>query len=455
MTDSMDVLGTPYSYEKAQQEQLEQLSSRVRAMRDTGRLSPQVLANLRRYFRTKNIYHSNAIEGNLLDIGETRLVVEMGLTISGKPLKDQAEAKNLAEALDFLEELATQTGRPILESDIRQLHHLVLKGINDDNAGRYRTAAVEISGSAYKPPSPESVGPEMRQLGAWLESASVPGPELMSVDGFVTAVAAHTWFVTIHPFIDGNGRVGRLLLNLVLMRFGFPIAIVSREDRARYYDALEESHSSDLSPLISLILECLNESVEEYEAAVTEHRVQQEWAQSIANTFTSGERTKASNEYEVWKSAMDLMRGYFRQTAFMLDEAAELGRVYFKEFGHLEFEKYVSLRVGRSAKQTWFFRIDLRSGERAARYLFFVGSPSYALRSQCDVTIHVAREEAPFHFERLENISAPNCPSLLEVGYKPTEETFVARLKGDIIVTGKIENIGRNFIEEVVKMHFG
>src|SRR5712692_5158290 len=103
------------------------------------------------------------MEGNMLDVGETRLVVEQGLTLTGKPLKDQAEAKNLSEAIDFLEELARDTSRAISEADIRQLHFLVLKNIREADAGKYRTVAVEISGSQYKPPAPESIAAEMQQ----------------------------------------------------------------------------------------------------------------------------------------------------------------------------------------------------------------------------------------------------------------------------------------------------
>ena len=120
-------------------------------MRKVGKLSPQVLGRIQRYFKIKGIYHSNAIEGNSLSIGETRLVVEMGMTIAGKTLKDQAEAKNLSAALDFMVEIAVSQDSPILVGDLRQIHALILKDI-DASAGRYRTSEVKISGSEFKPP---------------------------------------------------------------------------------------------------------------------------------------------------------------------------------------------------------------------------------------------------------------------------------------------------------------
>jgi len=115
-----NIEGTPYEVEPAVLDRTRELSNRVADLRQSGALSPDVLGRLRRFFKIKNIYHSNAIEGNVLDVGETRLVVEQGLTITGKPLKDQAEAKNLSEAIDFLEELARDATRPISGTDIRQ-----------------------------------------------------------------------------------------------------------------------------------------------------------------------------------------------------------------------------------------------------------------------------------------------------------------------------------------------
>ena len=456
----IDIPRTSYCYEKSLEDELRGLSERVKDMRSEGRLSSDVLHRIRRFFRLKNIYHSNAIEGNILDVGETRQVVELGLTITGKPLKDQAEARNLSEALDLLEELAKEANKPITENDIRQLHLLILRGIDDDGAGTYRPVPVEISGSAFKPPGPESVAPEMRDFASWLSDASTPGDEAFaSVDGLITAAVAHTWLVRVHPFIDGNGRVARLLMNLILMRYGFPIAIISKEDRLRYYDTLEESQSSDLSPFINLLTECIEESLEEYEHAAEEQREQIEWVQSLAQKFTQPERTRAENEYEVWRNAMELLKSHLRQTANILNETTDFaayGEVYFKDFGNLEFEKYASLRLGESAKRTWFFRVDFWRGDTSARYLFFFGRSSRTLPQRCDVTLHVAREEPPksYHYERLERFAASNIPDMVEIGYEMSREQFVVRGRNDRVVSGRVERFGKKFFEDIIEKHF-
>jgi Fic family protein len=456
MGSEIDISGTPYCYDASQRPRLEAIGGRVAEMRKSGRLGNDALKRIRKFFRIKNIYHSNAIEGNILNVGETRQVVEQGLTLTGKPLKDQAEAKNLSEALDFLENLAVDRSVPITEADIRQLHLLVLKNINDDNAGSYRAVDVEIGGSGFKPPGPESVPAEMQEFSEWLTQVTSLEYEFGSVDALLVAAAAHTWFVSIHPFIDGNGRVSRLVLNLVLMRAGYPIAIVTKEDRLRYYDALEESQSSDLSAFIALVLECVEESLEEYEHAAAEQRELDEWARSLASKFTEREEIRAHNEFELWRNAMDLLRSYFRQAAEVLDETAATGKVFFKDFGSLEFEKYLSLREGRAAKKTWFFRVDFRSGDRAARYLFFFGFPSYVLKPETDVTLHVARENPPgsFHYDRLEDSTEPNVPDLFEIGYKPDKEVFVKRGHSGRSKQSKIDVLVREFFDEVVSKHF-
>ena len=449
-------ISSPYEIAPQQIDAARKIGEKVLEMRRNGALSTAVLDKIRKYFRIKNIYHSNAIEGNKLNVGETRLVVEQGLTITGKPLKDQAEAKNLSHALDFLESLASNSEQAITEADIRQIHSLILKNINDDEAGKYRSVDVEISGSMFTPTAPTAISSEMGHFAQWLKKASIPNASYQLQDAIIVASIAHTWFVTIHPFIDGNGRAARLLMNLILMRYGFPIAIVTREDRLRYYDALETSQSSDLTAFVSLISECAEESLEEYKAAADEHRAMEEWAKSIANKFGEKERVTVANTYEVWKNAMELLKSLFKQTVDLLNENTEFAQIFFKDFGALEFEKYASLKNNNSAKKTWFFRVDFKSGSKAARYLFFFGSASIPMRTQAEVTLHVSREEpsGSFKYERLENLGTSNIPNLLEIGYSAQKEVFIVKSITGVTANKKADTICQNFISDVIAKHF-
>jgi len=462
MTENLkDINGTHYSYSVTLDSILGKLATRVKKMRESGKLTRDALDKVRKFFRIKNIYHSNAIEGNILDVGETRLVVEKGLTITGKPLKDQAEAKNLSEALDMLEELAKNITKPIAEMDIRQIHQLILKDIDNMNAGRYRTVQVKISGSKYRPTAPESIPAEMEEYAQWLSSVTESDHEVdLKHHPILVATVAHTWLVTIHPFIDGNGRVARLILNLILMRAGFPIAIITKDDRLRYYDALEESQVSDLSALIALVIESIEESLEEYEEAVRGQRETEEYFRSLAKDKTEKELVKAKNEYEVWRNAVELLKSYFRQMAEMANEGWPTIKIYFKDFGSLEFEKYFSLRTGSRARRTWFFRIDFVSEQpqRAARYLFFFGGPSRKLLHKgCrDATLHVAREEpsGSYNYDRLDSLDVSNVPDIHEIGYLPENEKFIVQGSADHPKQEMIEKLGRRFIGEVFNKHF-
>jgi Fic family protein len=178
-------------------------------------------------------YTSNAIEGNTLTAGETALVVEKGITIGGKPLKDHLEAIDHARALDWVVEISSDNSGPITEMDIRNLHHLVVAQSKPEIAGRYadRARYVNADAGAHHFPSPTEVIALMGDFCRWLGQAE-NSPE--------TAFAAHRRLVGIHPFNDGNGRTARLLMNLVLLRASYPPIAIRPEDRPTYIAALEE-----------------------------------------------------------------------------------------------------------------------------------------------------------------------------------------------------------------------
>ena len=454
MSRFIEIKDTPFQYYEPLYERLSRLDSRVHEMRKVGSLSPQVLKRIRKFFKIKGIYHSNAIEGNSLDIGETRLVVEMGVTLSGKTLKDQAEAKNLSHALDFMEQIAVSRDTPILLNDLRQIHALILKGIEDDFAGKYRKSEVKISGSEYKPPQAQLVPQQMDDLGKYLTLLTEKDQADAELP-ILCAGAAHAWLAQIHPFTDGNGRTARILMNLILMRRGYPVCIITRDDRLRYYHALEESQSGDLTPLVELIYENVEESLEEWEKAAQEQRQQQEWLTSVTAKFQQPELTQAENEYEVWRRAMELFGGYFKQIVDAWNEQISVGSVslHFQDYGTLDFHKYLSLRDGGSAKRTWDFGVEFRRGQQRARYLFFYGYADYRLRGRARVVLFVAKN-VDHQYERLQDITQPNKPDIFQVGFDTKDQTFIAwTISG--VQEAKVEAFARRFFEQVVERDFG
>jgi len=198
-------------------------------------LPPEVTEELRHRYEVALTHHSTAIEGNTLTQSETQIVIEKGVTIGGKSVLEHLEVIWHKEALDFVIELASDQ-TPLGEREIREIHSLVMKGQANGDSGRYRNLDVKAAGTDYVYPSHLKVPELMEGFVEWLGSS----PDLHPVD---LASEAHLRFVTIHPFRDGNGRVGRLLLNLLLLRHGYPIAVVHVAQRAEYIGAMEAIQS--------------------------------------------------------------------------------------------------------------------------------------------------------------------------------------------------------------------
>ena len=457
MNELKQVAGAHFEYFESIEEPLSELHQRVLEMRRVGKLSPSTLAHIHNLFKTKGIYHSNAIEGNALTIGETQLVVEMGITITGKSLRDQAEAKNLSHALDFMKELAVNREQPITLSDVRQIHKLILTDIDDEHAGKYRETGVKISGSAYDPPAALLVPQQMDDLGRYI--VKVTNPE-NPVDNnpIICAAAAHAWLAQIHPFVDGNGRTARVLMNLILMRLGYTICIITREERNRYYDSLEESQGSDLTPLILLMYENVEESLKEWEKAAEAERQRKKLIETLRLKLEGPEINRVTNEFTVWISGMQLFKNYFRQLVDSLNEQITFGsvKVHFKEYDSLDLEKYRSLSNGLPAKRTWFFRIIFERGNRSVRYLFFFGFPNHHLRQRTPVVLILAKGiDYEWEYIPLEDITQPNIPDMYQVGYDMKDEKFVAWTAGGVEKGKKVEFLASKFFQQVIERDFG
>ncbi|MBQ4451332.1 MAG: Fic family protein [Clostridia bacterium] len=212
------------------------------------------LERLNEEFTVEYTYNSNAIEGNTLTLRETDLVLR-GLTIDQKPLKDHMEAVGHMEAFEFVRELVKENA-PLTERVIKQIHYLVLADKKDDR-GVYRRIPVRIMGAHHDPVQPFLIEPEMEKL---LQAYNA------SESHIVTKLAHfHIAFESIHPFIDGNGRTGRLLVNLELMKAGYPPIDIKFTDRAAYYDAFDAYHvRHDLSAMERLFAGYINARLDTY-----------------------------------------------------------------------------------------------------------------------------------------------------------------------------------------------
>jgi Fic family protein len=235
----------------------ERLEIKLKALINLRPLSNDILDNLKEKFEIDMSYHSNAIEGNRLTLRETWLVIKKGITISGKSLEEHLEATNHSEAIELLEKLASKEEN-ITEMDVLNIHAVILDKIDPKNAGFYRHSNVFIQGSELKLPRWKDVPALMKKVYEELNNKD------KGISAIYSAVKIHYDTVRIHPFIDGNGRLARLLMNLRLLRAGFPPVILRKQERKAYYSALEKADKGDFRPLTMLISKDLEMSLDLY-----------------------------------------------------------------------------------------------------------------------------------------------------------------------------------------------
>ena len=214
-------------------------------------LPRDALKRLLEDIRLRHTYHSDAIEGNTLTLQETKLVLEEGITIGGKPLKDHVEAKNDAEAFDLIVKLV-HAKKPLSQDIIQQIHEIVTKGILEES-GKYRTENVRITGSKTTPPSYLKIVKLMEEY--------ISNIRELKLHPIRKTAFIHHELVRIHPFMDGNGRVGRLITNLYLMNQGYPPVVLKKEDRRKYYQVLQRADDGDLSPFANFIAQAVHEAL--------------------------------------------------------------------------------------------------------------------------------------------------------------------------------------------------
>lgn len=229
----------------------------IKAIIDAYRpLDSHMVKQLREYFRIGMTYSSNALEGNSLTETETKIVIEDGITIGGKPFKDHLEALGHSEAYDLLFRLAKH--KDITEANVKELHRLFYYRIDEDQARKYRKQKIIITGTTCIPPAPEQIPDLMKSFVAGI-------PDDRSKHHPVEfAAILHRKFVTIHPFVYGNERAARLLMNLALLQAGYPVAIIPPVLRREYLDTLNNNHKGDFKPFNNFIAGVCHESAKEY-----------------------------------------------------------------------------------------------------------------------------------------------------------------------------------------------
>lgn len=238
---------------KSRLQEIDELKVKIDSFRP---LSPDILKQIQEYYKIGLTYTSNALEGNTLDLAETKVVIEDGLTIGGKPMRDHLETLGHASAFNELLEIAKSDF--ITEENIKCLHKLFYAKIDLQNAGKYRQQPVIVTGADINFPLPSELNDKMAEYVSSLQKFK---ENLHPVE---FSAMVHALFVNIHPFIDGNGRVARLLMNLALLQAGYNITIIPPVVRADYIRALQDSNHNKFRPFMNFISEMVYEAQKEY-----------------------------------------------------------------------------------------------------------------------------------------------------------------------------------------------
>lgn len=214
--------------------------------------------NLHNWTRIALTYTSNAIEGNTLSHQETAQIIEKNITIGGKTIVEHIEAINHAKAIDLVIKKAKEKKREnLVDEDILAIHRCILTNIDDRNAGSFRQCSVRIMGSMVPRPNYLKVPELIKDFMGWLTTASDHTAKI--------AAEAHLKFVFIHPFVDGNGRTARLLMNLLLLQDGYPLTIIEKENRMAYINAIEKAlATNELEEYYQVIFEAIEQSLDLY-----------------------------------------------------------------------------------------------------------------------------------------------------------------------------------------------
>lgn len=275
------------SYRPEFQSTFDRLYDKLAVLNQSRPLPSIALQKIKESLTIEWTYNSNSIEGNTLTLRETQMVLQEGITVKGKSLREHFEAKNHEKAIDYLYSLVHEN-YTLRSIDILSLHELVLRMIEDEFAGRIRNGGVRITGANFVPPNANKVSDLLDELIDFVNTNP------LGLNDIEVATVFHHKLVWIHPFFDGNGRTVRLAMNLLLMRKGFPPAIILKNDRKKYYDALNQANSGNYQKLMLLMSQALERTLNIYISSLPDNDYD---FQEISNIVSEPNELPYSQEY--------------------------------------------------------------------------------------------------------------------------------------------------------------
>lgn len=428
---------------------LNEVEESVREIDAKRPLPPHILEKLQKEILYDRIHSSVVIEGNKLSRRETIVVLSSGIVEAGSR-KDQQEVINLADACLYLQE-NLDSNADLSVQLIRELHQKLLCKLDDINAGKFRTLDVAITGAKVSPPSHLDVPHLIQSI---VETANV-----ITCHPLQKAAWLHWAIARVHPFIDGNGRMARLLQDYILLKNRYVPATVQPEDRERrYYEALEQADLGDGLDFLEIVAKNTLRTAERYLTIIREEKARNDWIQNIAKAASEKVKQSEHRKFLSLQRAYDSIKLEFSNICGELSH--ELTGVYigFRDYGSLDFDKYQALRTKGKASKTWLFGLHFKYGGVEQRFIFW-----YAVHysSQSDqqpfehgtITLLVSMQDSAGGYRTLDDIEEERITIreivsvdriFLRRRYNPVTEKYV--WDHDISPS----DIAKNFIQEVL-----
>jgi Fic family protein len=377
----------------------------------------------------ERVYSSNAIEGSTLDLRETILVLKHGAAGAQKK-REATEAENLGEAVKHITRYQDE-GQKVHETDkLLRVHGLILRGINDDWAGRFREHSVMIRGATIQPPDHSYVPSLVDAVMAYLRKPRESN-----------AVLRGTWvhwaLARIHPFHDGNGRLARLWGDLVLLEGKLTCAIIRPEDRRNYLEALTHADDGDFNPLVQLVAQRVSATFDTYLIHLGMDAEFKEWVVEVAGEVDARSEERSRLTYQRWSRKMEQLRREFELCAAKVSETSQTVRIQVLRYPPIEQTKWENIRSGIGAQKTWHFALEFSSQVRRRRYFFFFGKHFWSdldnerERSEQRVSLLIGEDDGSGkHSVQLDEIDG--CPLTIREVFVVDNELVVRCLNPDV-----------------------
>ena len=346
-------------------ELLRDVDTAARQVNEFRPLSAEVVKDVLRDLAGERVYNSNAIEGNTYGLRETRAILKtVHVDISRK--REATEVLNLGKAIEYAEESLISAKEPFHPDGLLESHRILLAGINDDWAGRWRNQRVVISGATYQPPASRVI-PELVQR-CFSDVGS--GPDVHPV---LLATWTHWAIARIHPFFDGNGRTARLWQDVVLFRHKLTCAIIRPEDREDYLAALVAADEGNFNPLTQLVARRVTSTFDKYLSAQQADEDLDKFAREVLDETDARTSVKRKLSYIRWSRKMEHVRFEFERCAARITAADSGVEIQAHSRKLIDLAKWENIRSGLGASETGFFRLDVKRQRQSLRYFFFFG----------------------------------------------------------------------------------